>query len=542
MRVLGKTSWWFHHEKFPCKAAKEEAAASLCLVVFGQKNHKCVGTEQVQAVNTVPAQNLIKPTKLGNRRKIKMANVFKLRKVSAQCNTPKKLELRGFPHQPDGQSVKPKVTIENVEHLLNSYCITARYNVISKKVEVKSLQAQINQVPNEVTETDEEVAQVKKSANEDNVAITRVISLASLNNMSTSHIPEMIEAVGVNYEYNPAKEWIESLPWDGQDRLQAYYGTLETVKGYSIELKETLMYKWLLSATAAAIIQNGFYTRGVLTLQGAQNKGKTNWVRSLVNDPVLQTELIKIDHQLDANNKDSILGAASYWLVELGELDSSFKKDIARIKGFLSSDRDRVRRPYARLESDYARRTVFCATVNEPTFLVDPTGNTRWWTLEVEKINFNHGIDTQQLFAQLAVDLSKGAQWWLTDDENEMLEQCNQKYRAVSKIRDKINEYVDVTVTPSRDHENFTATSLLEYMGVKSPTSNECRECGGILREIFGSEHIRVGGKAWRVPIRKGKCLDLNEPDQKLEYLSDEEPDQKPDLKDGDDEWDDLPF
>jgi putative DNA primase/helicase len=542
MRVLGKTSWWIHHEKFPCKAAKEEAAASLCLVVFGQKNHKCVGTEQVQAVNTVPAQNLIKPTKLGNRRKIKMANVFKLRKVSAQCNTPKKLELRGFPHQPDGQSVKPKVTIENVEHLLNSYCITARYNVISKRVEVKSLTAQTNQVPNEVTGTDGEVAQVKKSANEDNVAITRVISLASLNNMSTSHIPEMIEAVGVNYEYNPAKEWIESLPWDGQDRLQAYYGTLETVTGYSIELKETLMYKWLLSATAAAIIQNGFYTRGVLTLQGAQNKGKTNWVRSLVNDPVLQTELIKIDHQLDANNKDSILGAASYWLVELGELDSSFKKDIARIKGFLSSDRDRVRRPYARLESDYARRTVFCATVNEPTFLVDPTGNTRWWTLEVEKINFNHGIDTQQLFAQLAVDLSKGAQWWLTDDENEMLEQCNQKYRAVSKIRDKINEYVDTTVTPSREHQSFTATSLLEHVGIKSPTNSECKECGSILRDIFGIDYFRPGMKAWRVPIIKGKSIDLNEPDQYLEHLMDDKEDQKPHLKDGDDQWDDLPF
>lgn len=542
MRVLGKTSWGIHHEKFPCKAAQGEVAASLCVVVFGQKNHKCVGTEQVKTVNTVPAQNLIKSTKLGNRRKNIMSKVLKFRRLMAMCKTPQKLVLRSFPHQPEGQSTKPKATIENVEHLLNSYGITARYNVISKRVEVKSLTAQINQVPNEVTETDGEVAQVKKSANEDNVAITRVISLASLNNMPTTHIPEMIEAVGVNYEYNPAKEWIESLPWDGQDRLQAYYGTLETVKGYSIELKETLMYKWALSATAAALTPNGFYTRGVLTLQGTQNKGKTNWVRSLINDPVLQTELIKIDHQLDANNKDSILGAASYWLVELGELDSSFKKDIARIKGFLSSDRDRVRRPYARLESDYARRTVFCATVNEPTFLVDPTGNTRWWTLEVEKINFNHGIDMQQLFAQLAVDLSKGAQWWLTDEENEMLEQCNQKYRAVSKIRDKINEYVDATVTPSREHQSFTATSLLDHMGIKNPTNSECRECGAILRELFGIDYFRPGAKAWRVPIIKGKSLDLTEPDQYLEHLMDDKKDQKPDLKDGDDEWEDLPF
>lgn len=38
---------------------------------------------------------------------------------------------------------------------------------------------------------------------------------------------------------------------------------------------------------------------------------------------------------LDPGNKDSILGAIVHWLVEICELDSSFKKDVARLKGFL---------------------------------------------------------------------------------------------------------------------------------------------------------------------------------------------------------------
>jgi len=533
MRVLGKTSWWFHHEKFPCKAAKEEAAASLCLVVFGQKNHKCVGTEQVQAVNTVPSHNLIKPTKLGNRRNESMSKLVKFRRLAAMCKTPQKLELRTFPHQPDGLSTKPKPTLENFQHLLKSYGISACYNVISKRIELRDT----------VDSAGDEIVLGKvNSVNKNNVAFTRVLSLAGLNNMSTTHIQEMVNALGEANPYNPAKEWIESRPWDGVDRLQAYYDTFETAKSYSIELKKILMYKWLLSATAAALKETGFYTRGVLTMQGVQNKGKTNWLRSLVNDQVLQAQLVKTDHQIDANNKDSILGAAAYWLIELGELDSSFKKDIARIKGFISSDRDRVRRPYDRFESDFPRRSVFTATVNDPTFLVDTTGNTRWWTIEIVRVHFDHGIDTQQLFAQVAVDFHNGNQWWLTDEENDMLEQCNQQYRAVSKIRDKINEYVDTTVTPSREHQSFTATSLLEHVGIKSPTNSECRECGSILREIFGVDYFRPGVKAWRVPIIKGKSFDLNEPDQYLEHLMDDKEDQKPDLKDGDDEWDDLPF
>jgi putative DNA primase/helicase len=451
------------------------------------------------------------------------------------CKTPQKLELRSFPHQPEGKSDKPKVTLENVEHLLKSYGISSCYNVISKKNEVRDVATHSARVADE---SDDLTLEKTKSTNGDNAAFARVLSLAVLNNMSTSHIYEMVSAIGEQNQYNPAKEWIEYLPWDGVDRLQAYYGTLETAKGFSIELKETLMYKWLLSATAAALKESGFYTRGVLTLQGTQNKGKTNWVRSLVSDPVLQAKLIKIDHQLDANNKDSILGAAAYWLVELGELDSSFKKDIARIKGFLSSDRDRVRRPYDRFESDFPRRTVFCATVNEPSFLVDPTGNTRWWTLEVVNINFEHGIDTQQLFAQMAVDFANGEQWWLTDEENEMLEQCNQQYRAVSKIRDKINEYVDVKVTPSGKDQMFTATTLLEHMGVKSPTNSECRECGSILREYFGGLAIRAGAKAWRVPMVQGRQFDAYaETLTHLEVKDDSEVDDKKD-----DKSDDLPY
>ncbi len=457
-----------------------------------------------------------------------MNNLVKFRRLRAMCKTPQKLELRSFPHQPDGKSDKPKMTIENVEHLLKSYGIRACYNVISKRVELIEVSH----------EEETNVPTHNQIASSTNASFTKVLSLAGLNNMATGLVAEMVSAIGEQNEYNPAKKWIESRPWDGVDRLKAYYGTLETPKDYSIELKETLMYKWLLSATAAALKESGFYTRGVLTMQGVQYKGKTNWLRSLVNDPKLQSQLIRTDHQIDANNKDSILGAAAYWLVELGELDSSFKKDIARIKGFISSDRDRVRRPYDRFESDFPRRTVFCATVNESSFLVDTTGNTRWWTIPILNIHFDHGIDTQQLFAQMAVDFANGEQWWLTDEENKMLEQCNQQYRAVSKIRDKIHEFVDIKATPSGKDQLVTATTLLEHMGIKSPTNGECRECGSILREYFGSDVIRAGAKAWRVPMVRGKQFDVS--DETLGHL--EVKDDSAVNDKANDEWDDLPF
>ena len=66
-------------------------------------------------------------------------------------------------------------------------------------------------------------------------------------------------------------------------------------------------------------------------------------------------------------------------IVELGELDATFRKsDIASLKSFITSDRDVLRRPYARLESEFVRRTVFLHRLTQSSFLHDPTGNRRF--------------------------------------------------------------------------------------------------------------------------------------------------------------------
>ncbi|MEJ7927420.1 VapE domain-containing protein [Sphingobium sp. AN641] len=207
------------------------------------------------------------------------------------------------------------------------------------------------------------------------------------------------------------------------------------------------MRKWMLSATAAALMPSGFKSRGVLTLQGKQGIGKTSWLKSLIDDPVLRDDVVKVDHHLDPSNKDSVIIATSQWLCEIGEVDSTFKKDIARIKGFVTSDFDKLRKPYGRRETDQPRRTVFMATVNETNFLVDATGNSRWWTIRAESIDFNHGIDMQQVFAQLADMLDDGAIWWLDREEEEALEQENGSHLMVSVVEESVLAAIDQDVS-----------------------------------------------------------------------------------------------
>jgi predicted P-loop ATPase len=398
-----------------------------------------------------------------------------------------RLDVMSFPDQPAIGSQRLPITLDNVEHLLKGNNVSAHYDVIKKRTVVH--------VPGHRGTSD----------NMDNSVMAYLQSLASLNGMNRGALMEMVNYIADRNARNPVAEWIVGKPWDGRSRMAEFLATVVTVQDYPLGLKDTLLRKWALSAVAAALMPTGFKCRGVLTLQGPQNIGKTSWGMSLVNDSVLREQVIKVDHHLDGSNKDSILGAVSHWIVEIGELDSSFKKDIARLKGFLTSDFDKIRRPYARAESEYQRRTVFFATVNDHHFLVDQTGNSRWWTIAVESLNYQHKLDMQQVFAELAVEYRAGAQWWLTPDEEEILSLYNRNHRNVSVIRELLEEQIDLNRRNEDSLPAMTPSKVLKMVGIDRPTNPQCKECSSILREWFGAPKRIRGEWKFRIPVRKNE-------------------------------------
>lgn len=469
MQALSKEELWG-----AMTHSTENSAASLS--VASPQTEVETKTEPRRQAPPMPDTNAIADT---------LAKQNTAQEVAAPSLHPQPIEKTSFPHGPQGFMKVLPTTIENVAHMLRHHEITIRYDVIKKKLRIT--------IPGHTGTTD----------NADNTAITLIISLVTLNGMATGQVPSIVEAIADRHLYNPVAEWIQSKPWDGVDRLPALFDTLQEREGFSAQLKRILVYKWLLSAVAAAVIPRGFKARGVLTFQGPQGIGKTSWVMSLVSDALLREMVIKVDHLLDPHNKDSILGAITHWIVEIGELDSSFKKDVARLKGVLTSDSDKVRRPYAKTESEYQRRTVFCATVNEENFLVDSTGNTRFWTLPLMSINYAHGIDMQQVFAQLALDVAAGAQWWLTSDEEALLEAHNSQHRSVSLIRERLLEILDTDRAGESGLPAMGTIDLLGLMRVNHPTNGDAKELTAVLRELLGPSRKVQGRQKWRVPLRE---------------------------------------
>ncbi len=402
------------------------------------------------------------------------------------------LDERLFPNEPKSDKSKVPATIANISFLLKGYGITVRYNLIKKSCEITipGLQCSLD--------------------NADNVALTQIKDLARLNNMSTPPIDEAILAIADRNPYNPVRDWIIGKPWDGVDRLEEFYATLKVVEGYSNKLKKRLIFRWLLSAIAAIFKPQGFKSRGVLTIQGPQSIGKTSWIAALIPDENLREEVIKLDHHMDAGDKDAKISALLHWIVEIGELDGSFKKNIARLKGFITSDYDKIRVPYGKNPTNFQRRTVFCATVNDASFLVDTTGNSRWWTIAVTGINYQHNIDMQQVWAQIKTEYDNGEQWWLTQKEEKFLESYNyNNHRTVSSIEDLLLPNLDLNRIGEQELEALTASQTLRRIGKKQGSNASARECGTLLRKHLGAPKKIRGAYVWRVPFDRNAKLDF---------------------------------
>lgn len=389
--------------------------------------------------------------------------------------------ITGWPDAaPPGINRLP-TTIPNAAHMLVHEAIAVRYNTVKKDLEIT--------IPGVVGTPD----------NAANVRMSRIFSLATKHGLSTRHLAEYVQAIGDDHAYNPVADWIESVPWDGRDRLPAILATITTVDDYPPALKATLVTKWLLSAAAAAVAEDGFKARGVLVLQGKQGIGKTSWIKRLVSDERLRNEVVRLDHHMNWADKDSLLGAVNNWIVELGELEGTLRRELPPLKSFVTADVDKVRRPYERRESVYPRRTVFAATVNDASFLIDATGNSRWWTVAVEALDYTHDIDGQQLFAQLAGQVLAGDTWWLTKDEEAASEAWNARHRAASAIGEQVVEAID----PAEPVTHMTASEVLRCIGYKQPTNAQAKECGAALRDLYGEPRKRDSLMKWPVQLRR---------------------------------------
>lgn len=363
---------------------------------------------------------------------------------------------------------------ENTAALLKLFGITVRYNEMSKQVEID--------IPREVFHRDTEL----------NAKLTFLESFALEYALPVSKLDEHIQLIANRNVFHPVREWIEKKPWDGKERL---YELIETVTSDN-PLKDTLILKWLISCVAALYVPKGIAAEGVLCFVGAQGIGKTSWLKSLV----LNEDWVKDGMLLDPRDKDSVLQAVSYWIVELGEIGSTFRRsDIDQLKAFITQQNDVLRPAYARKADSYSRRTIFYGTVNDPTFLNDYE-NRRFWALELRAVNARHGIDMQQLWAEIKTYFENGVGFYLTRDELKVLQEEQEQFKSGDPIEDTLERHIEVHTIETKGLEYFNCTEILKRCGLERPTSGNLRTAANWLKRL--NAPFQKFGKKYGVVIR----------------------------------------
>jgi len=359
-------------------------------------------------------------------------------------------------------------TKENVRGVMILNKISCLYNVIKKRMEITVPES------NFISDLAEEAALIEIE--------DRCIQM----NIPHTKVRDYLKLLAV--EYNPVKDWMEEKPWDGESRLQAF---IDTISSPRRELKEMLMKKWLISCVAAACEPKGVELEGILVFQGAQGLGKTLWFKRLAN---YDEGWLLEGATLNPSDKDSVKQAVSHWIVELGEIESTFRKtDIDQLKAFVTKKTDELRLPYDRAFTSYQRRTAFYASVNAREFLTDSSGNRRFWVIPVSDINVSHGLNMQQLWAEVKETMYRPGEknWFLSPDERAMLQDSNEFYRTQSSVEDLILEHVDFG---GIDTKPVQMTKLLRDLGVQNPRMNDFKDAARVL-SYGGKEPRRSSGR-----------------------------------------------
>ena len=309
------------------------------------------------------------------------------------------------------------------------------------------------------------------------------------------------------HDYHPMEDWIKSLKWDGKPRVPTLARSVQVDPGYR-DLWLVYLYKWLIQAVQAVCGWRKPSQIGhVLTLVGEQGIGKTRWVGSLVPPEFFLCG--KSLHLTGHNAKDSIMTATAAPVVELGELDTTFRQsDVSALNAFLTLDIDVYRVPYGRKPLRWPRTTSFFASVNKVDFLTDNHGNRRYWPVIVQSCHPEHGLDLGQLWAEVYHQWIKGEKWWLDSDQDVLRKTANEHFYAYSDVEQATIQYLEEHTEETTTPMNLT---MFCEMLTKQPTRSNLSSIRRLLTINLGPPRAQVRNvrNAWMIPTKPRAHLEV---------------------------------
>ena len=200
-------------------------------------------------------------------------------------------------------------------------------------------------------------------------------------------------------EHDPVKEYLNFCA----DHVEPTYIEALATEYLRPDDKPGTLYDEMLKRTLIAAVKRCFEPGSkhdtACVLMGDQGARKSSFWN------VLGGEFFS-DSLKDISSKDDLMVLHRSWIMEWAELDHlTGKKHAGQVKAFLSQHTDTFRVPYGKATEAFPRRGIVVGSTNKSTgFLVDETGNRRFWVIPTP-------LDTQRPIDTATLALERDSIW-----------------------------------------------------------------------------------------------------------------------------------
>ena len=431
-----------------------------------------------------------------------LENAFQ--RVSERYQPPKGRPKKKLTEKEEKPKPKKKPPLENYaqfEKFIESKGYSIRYNQITHDFEFSGFDKK---------ESPEHLAENVPCILQDELK-------ATYSRVSRQIVIDYITRYATRHRFNPILSAIQSVKWDGVDRINQIYDIFkiptDTEEGVYSRI---FIQKWLMQCVCGLYntIEKPYSLDIILVFQGKQGIGKTRFFEKLA----LRSAYFGEGICLDPRDKDSVIQATSKWISELGELGSTMKKDMDSVKAFLTKSTDEYRTPYGKASLHYPRMTSFVGTVNDEEFLIDQTGNRRFVPIPLS-LDLVIDYDTQikpfnalQLWAQVyqlvnSQEGEKSSCFRLTENEKKHLEKRNAAFMKPMKGECEVLDILEEQQTPEQGYVcEFKEMTVLEFIQLHN-LRYDANVIGKVLKKYgYESQQKRINGARTRlikVPYKK---------------------------------------
>jgi predicted P-loop ATPase len=332
-----------------------------------------------------------------------------------------------------------------------------------------------------------------REARDVDIAYLRIEALRKGLKISKQTMQDVVEAVAHECSYDPLKDYLTGLRWDGVARLESLLcDALGAPQGlYTSEIGT----RFMVGAIARAL-NPGCQHRHIMVLSGPEDIGKSLFCRDLSPVEEWWSDSLPTDLHSQAAS-EAVLGK---WIIESAELASIKRSEHEAVKAFISRAVENFRPAYGHYPITYKRRCVVIGTTNEEDFVPARGEWTRIWPVRATGYEREYLLGMRdQLWAEAVKLYRDGMKWWrLPDDVKREAHDARQEMVERESWEEMLEDMVGLPSDIPKYTEMTDMKMVAEKREIHACNLNKSSETRiGIAMKRLGWERIRIrcGGR-----------------------------------------------